>query len=81
MRIKIAIGMTALALGAALASVPANAGPGIPGYSPDGAVVAVHKHHQTRARPLYNSMRQHEQPGSSDVSAPGRNPNDGGMIK
>jgi hypothetical protein len=81
MRFKIMIGVTALALGVALASVPANAGPGIPGYSPDGAVVAVHKHHQTRARPVYNSVRQHEQQGTSDVAVPGRNPNDGGAIK
>ena len=81
MRLKITIGVTALVLGAALASVPAIAGPGISGYSSDGAVVAVHKHHQTRARPLYNSVRQHEQQGTSDVTAPGRNPNDGGAIK
>jgi hypothetical protein len=81
MRFKIMMGVTALALGVALASVPANAGPGIPGYSPDRAVVAVHKHHQTRARPVYNSVRQHEQQGTSDVAVPGRNPNDGGAIK
>jgi hypothetical protein len=81
MRIKIAIGMTALALGAAFASVPANAGPGAPGYSSDGAVVAMHKHHQTRAKPLYNAVPQHEQQNAPAAVSPGRNPNDGGMVK
>jgi hypothetical protein len=76
MRLPIIMGVTALALGAALAAVPANAG-----GSPEGPAVTIHKHHQTRAKPLYNSMRQREQPSKPEAAVPGRNPNDGGMVK
>jgi len=80
------IGVTALALGVALAAAPANAGSGNPGYSSGGAT--MHKHHQTRAKPLYNQARtkplyntvpqQQNPPAAPNY---GRHPNDGGMIK
>ena len=61
MRLKITIGFAALALATAFASAPAFAAQGIPGYSSDGAVVAIQHHrHRTGARPLYNSAPQHE---------------------
>ena len=59
MRLKIMIGFAALALGLALASVPAVAYTAIPGYSSQGGVIAVpHPRHPNRYggahRQLYN---------------------------
>jgi hypothetical protein len=59
MRLTIMVGFTALALGAALASVPAVAYTAIPGYSSQGGVVAIpHSRHPNRyggsRRQLYN---------------------------
>jgi hypothetical protein len=55
MRLKITIGLAALALGAALASVPAVAQQGVSGYSHRGAVVAIHPYRHHR---LYNYAPQ-----------------------
>jgi hypothetical protein len=85
MRFQMIMGVTALALGVALAAVPASAAPATPGAS-NGTT--MHKHHQTRGKPLYNTMRQQQpkttgqqQPATTGGAAPGRNPNDGGPIK
>jgi hypothetical protein len=52
MRLKFAIGLAALTVGAALASVPAVAQQqGVAGYSSRGAVVAIHPYRHHR---LYN---------------------------
>jgi hypothetical protein len=84
MRLQMILGVTALALGVALASVPANAAPATPGAS-NGTM--MHKHHH--AKPLYNTMRPQksggsmgqQQPTTTGGAAPGRAPNDGGPIK
>jgi hypothetical protein len=84
MRLQMILGVSALALGVALAAVPANAATA--GAS-NGTM--MHKHHQTRGKPLYNTMRQQrpansmgqQQPSTSGGAAPGRLPNDGGPIK
>jgi hypothetical protein len=50
MRVKIMIGIAALALGAAFVSAPASAYTAIPGYNSQGGVIAIpHRH-----RSLYN---------------------------
>jgi hypothetical protein len=79
MRLKITIGLAALAIGTALASVPAVAEPGISGYASDGRVIAVHPY-RNRARPLYNFAPQHEQRNTPSGLAPGRKQNDGGKL-
>jgi hypothetical protein len=62
MRLKFTIGFAALALGAALASVPAIAQQGVSGYSSQGSVVAIHPYrHHARVRPLYNFAPQNVQ--------------------
>jgi hypothetical protein len=82
MRLQMTLGVTALALGVALAAVPANAaGPGT------SSGTMMHKHHH--AKPLYNTMRPQksggsmgqQQPAATGGAAPGRLPNDGGPIK
>jgi hypothetical protein len=78
MRLKITVGFAALALATAFASAPAFA-QGTPGYSSNGAVVAIHHHrHQAGARPLYNSTSKHKQKTPSGP-VPGQSPNNGGM--
>jgi hypothetical protein len=71
----------------ALTAVPANAAPATPGAS-NGTM--IHKHHTTRGKPLYNTMRQQrpassmgqqQQPAATGGAAPGRLPNDGGPVK
>lgn len=76
MRLKFTIGFAALALGIALASVPAIAQQGVSGYSSRGAVVAIHPYrHHARTRPLYNFAPQHR----DRAKDPGRLQNNGGM--
>jgi hypothetical protein len=78
MRLKITVGFAALALATAFASAPAFA-QGTPGYSSNGAVVAIHHHrHQAGTRPLYNSTSKHKLKTPS-APAPGQSPNNGGM--
>jgi hypothetical protein len=80
MRLKITVGFAALALATAFASAPAFA-QGTPGYSSNGAVVAIHHHrHQAGTRPLYNSASKHKQ-NTPSGPAPGPSPNDAGIIK
>ena len=59
MRLKFAIGIAALTVGASLASVPAIAQQDVSGYSSRGAVVAIHpyRHHAHTGR-LYNYAPQ-----------------------
>jgi hypothetical protein len=85
MRIKMTIGVAALVLTTAFASVPASAQQGstgtsgstaaqtgTPGYSADGGVVSISRgQHQTRNQ----NMKEAPTPYN------GRNPNDGGMIQ
>jgi hypothetical protein len=90
MRLKITVGFAALALATAFASAPAPAfAQGSPGYSSNGAVVAIHPtnravvaihhhRHQAGTRPLYNSASKHKQTTPSGP-APGQSPNSGGM--
>jgi hypothetical protein len=59
MRLKIIIGFAALAIGAAFASAPASAYDAVPGYTSQGAVIAIpHAHHHAGynrgQRKLYN---------------------------
>jgi hypothetical protein len=77
MRLKITMGIAALALGATFASVPAFAGQDIPGYSADGQVIAIHRHHARTTRSLFDVAPQQK----SSVAAPGRNQNDGGQTQ
>jgi hypothetical protein len=56
MRLKIIVGFAGLALGVALASVPASAYVAVPGYTSQGGVIAVpHPRH----RSLYNRYQRH----------------------
>jgi len=70
--LPIAFALAALA-GAVLSSVPASAQQSIPGYSSDGAVVAVpsggQQQHQLRARSV-SAARQHDQQPMSDSYGP-----------
>jgi hypothetical protein len=78
MRLQMIMGVTALALGVALAAVPANAaGPG----TSSGKM--MHKHHPVTGKPLYNTTRQQKPTNTTQqpAAAPGRAPNDGGPIK
>jgi hypothetical protein len=86
MRLKITIGIAALALGAALASGPAFAQQGALGHSSDGAGIAAHhyRHHHAHAKSLFDvvparkgDMREQKPSGP----ALGRNQNDGGLSK
>ena len=85
MRLKITIGIAALALGAALASGPAFAQQGAPGYSPDGSVIAVHPYrHHARAKSLFDVVPARKgdvQEQKPSGPALGRNQNDGGLSK
>jgi hypothetical protein len=68
MRLKITIGFAALAVGASLVAVPAFAQQNapIPGYSSDGAAIAMPQGQQkSGVKPLYNSARQHTQKHST----------------
>jgi len=66
MRIKMSIGCAVLALSAAYTPVSAFAQAGIPGYAPDGSVVAVRPYHHRlpynawRTQTLYNYAPQYE---------------------
>ena len=80
MRLQMIMGVTALALGVALTAVPAIAAPATPGAS-NGTMMHMHKHHQTRGKPLYNTMRQQrpansmgqqQQPAATGGAAPGQ---------
>ena len=76
--LPIALALAALA-GAAVTSVPASAQQSIPGYSSDGAVVAVPnggQQHQLRARPGSVAPKYDQQPTSG---TPGYGP-DGAVI-
>jgi hypothetical protein len=78
MRLKITIALAALALGTALASVPAVAQQGVSGYSHRSGVVAIHPYrHHARAGSLYDMVPQQRE----NAVAPryGRTMNDGGM--
>jgi len=56
MRLKIVIGIAALALGTAMISVPAFAYDAVPGYNQQGGLVAVpHARHHS----LYNKYQRH----------------------
>jgi hypothetical protein len=80
MRLKITVGFAALALATAFASAPAFA-QGIPGYSSNGDVVAIHHHRdQAGTRPLYNSAFRHKQ-NTPSGPAPRPSPNDAGIIR
>jgi hypothetical protein len=74
MRLKITIGLAALALGVALASVPAAAQQGVSGYSSRGAVVAIHPYRHHR---LYNYAPRHTL--RHNDKNPGQLQNNGGM--
>jgi hypothetical protein len=59
MRLKIVIGFAALAIGAAFAAAPASAYDAVPGYTSDGAVIAIpharhHAGYNRGQRKLYN---------------------------
>ena len=75
MRLKITIGLAALALGAALASVPAAAQQGVSGYSSQGAVVAIHPYRHHR---LYNyaPQRAHRHTAKTPDRLPSNNNGD-----
>jgi hypothetical protein len=78
MRLKITIGLAALALGAALASVPAVAQQGVSGYSSRGAAVTIHPYrHHTHTGPLYNYAPRHTL--RHNDKNPGQLQNNGGM--
>ena len=81
MRMKILIGLAALALGAAFASAPASAYEAVPGYNSRGGVIAIHhpRHHtlnNTGQRKIYNSeTRRAVQPSNkADHHRPARRP-------
>jgi hypothetical protein len=69
----------AIAAGVALISIPASAQQGIPGYSSDGAVVAIsgdRQQHQVHAKSV-SVLPKHEQQPKSDI--PGYAP-DGAVV-
>jgi hypothetical protein len=85
MRLKITIGIAALALGAALASGPAFAQQGAPGHSSEGGGIAVHHYrHHAHAKSLFDVVparkgdMQEQKPSGPAL---GRNQNDGGLSK
>jgi hypothetical protein len=62
--------VAALALGTALTAVPASAQQGAPGYSTEGAVVAVPRvkqQHQVRTR-TFNAVPQYQESQYSGIS-------------
>jgi hypothetical protein len=77
MRIKMSIGCGALALSAACTPVPAFAQAGIPGYAPNGSVVAVRPYHHRlpsnawRTHTLYNYAPQYQVWNTPAFLAPG----------
>ena len=85
MRLKITIGIAALALGAALASGPAFAQQGEPEHSSDGGGITVrHYRHHAHAKSLFDVVparkgdMQEQKPSGPAL---GRNQNDGGLSK
>jgi hypothetical protein len=81
MRLKITIGIAALAL----ASGPAFARQDVPGHSSDRGVIAIHPHrHHARAKSLFDVVPARKgdmQERKPDGPALGRNQNDGGLSK